>query len=79
MNIEGIYISKITNLLIILLTFHSTVEVTKFEELEEAHAEVRLKQLLWGSLKEWDVSVDDWLQVYLLIGVLPERNCLFGN
>ena len=39
------------------------VEVTKFEELEEAHAEVRLKQLLWGSLKEWDVSVDEWLKV----------------
>jgi len=39
------------------------VEVTKFEELEEAHAEVRLKQLLWGSLKDWDVSVDQWLQV----------------
>ena len=39
------------------------VEVKKFEELEEVHAEIRLKQLLWDSLKEWDGSVDQWLQV----------------
>lgn len=39
------------------------VEVTKYEELEEVHAEIRLKQLLWDSLREWDLSVDQWLQV----------------
>ena len=39
------------------------VEVTKFEELEEVHAEVKLKQLLWDSLQEWDSTVDDLLKV----------------
>ena len=39
------------------------VEVTKFEELEEVHAEIKLKQLLWNSLKEWDTGVDEWLLV----------------
>ena len=42
------------------------VEVTKFEELEEVHAEIKLKQLLWDSLKEWDKGVDGWLQVRFL-------------
>ena len=38
------------------------VEVKKFEELEEVHAEIKLKQLLWNSLQNWDKSIDDWLQ-----------------
>ena len=39
------------------------VEVTKFEELEDTHAEVKLKQLLWDSQKEWDVAYDGWMKV----------------
>ncbi|EDO31800.1 predicted protein [Nematostella vectensis] len=38
------------------------VEVTKFEELEEVHAELRLKQSLWNSLVEWDQSQQDWTE-----------------
>ncbi|CAH1788943.1 unnamed protein product, partial [Owenia fusiformis] len=36
------------------------VEVTKYEALEEAHAELKLKQLLWDSLSEWDELVTAW-------------------
>ena len=35
--------------------------MTKYEELEEVHAEIRLKQLLWDSLNEWNTTVDEWL------------------
>ncbi|KAE8631104.1 hypothetical protein XENTR_v10001083 [Xenopus tropicalis] len=38
------------------------VEVTKYEALEEVCAEVKLKQLLWDSLAEWDVLQDEWMQ-----------------
>jgi dynein heavy chain len=34
--------------------------VTKFDELEEAFAEIKLKELLWDSIEEWDVCFDDW-------------------
>ena len=43
------------------------VEVTKFEEMEEVHAEIILKQLLWNSLSEWDGVVDNWLEVSWLV------------
>ncbi|XP_071788570.1 dynein axonemal heavy chain 6-like isoform X3 [Asterias amurensis] len=36
------------------------VEVTKYEELEETHAELKLKQLLWESLDEWDTIAAQW-------------------
>ncbi|CAD5112359.1 DgyrCDS1592 [Dimorphilus gyrociliatus] len=36
------------------------VEVTKYEELEEVHAELKLKQLLWDSLEEWENCVSEW-------------------
>jgi hypothetical protein len=39
------------------------VEVTKYEELEDVHAELRLKQLLWDSLDEWDTLVATWKEV----------------
>uniref|UniRef100_A0A4W3JW30 Dynein axonemal heavy chain 6 n=1 Tax=Callorhinchus milii TaxID=7868 RepID=A0A4W3JW30_CALMI len=39
------------------------VEVTKFEMLEEVHAELKLKQLLWNSLDEWDLLVEEWMQL----------------
>ncbi|XP_044515237.1 dynein axonemal heavy chain 6 [Gracilinanus agilis] len=37
------------------------VEVSKFETLEEVSAELKLKQLLWDSLSEWDDLQDNWL------------------
>ncbi|GCC25591.1 hypothetical protein chiPu_0004002 [Chiloscyllium punctatum] len=39
------------------------VEITKFDLLEEVHADVKLKQLLWNSLNDWDLRVDEWLQL----------------
>ncbi len=36
------------------------VEVTKYEELEEVHAELKLKQLLWDSIDEWDKLIQEW-------------------
>ncbi|KAM4809142.1 dynein axonemal heavy chain 6 [Rhinophrynus dorsalis] len=38
------------------------VEVTKYEALEEVCAEVKLKQLLWDSISEWDVLQAEWMQ-----------------
>ncbi|KAF6103026.1 dynein axonemal heavy chain 6 [Phyllostomus discolor] len=38
------------------------VEVSKFEDLEEVSAEVKLKQLLWDSLQEWDQLQEEWLK-----------------
>ena len=38
------------------------VEVTKYDELEEVHAELKLKQLLWDSIDEWDNMVNDWME-----------------
>lgn len=39
------------------------VEITKYEELEEVHAEIRLKQLLWDSMNEWNASVEEYMTV----------------
>lgn len=39
------------------------VEVTKYDELEEVHAELKLKQLLWDSIDEWDKMVTEWSEV----------------
>ena len=36
------------------------VEVTKFDELEETIGEIKLKELLWNSIEEWDVLFDEW-------------------
>ncbi|XP_051785909.1 dynein axonemal heavy chain 6 [Erpetoichthys calabaricus] len=38
------------------------VEVTKYEALEELNAELRLKQLLWNSLDEWDIMETEWME-----------------
>ena len=40
--------------------------MAKFEELEEVHAELRLKQALWNSLVEWDVVNEEWLEVNIV-------------
>ena len=42
---------------------HFKVEVTKYEELEEVHSEIKLKQLLWKSLGEWDIVLQQWMEV----------------
>ena len=42
------------------------VEVTRFEELEEVSAELKLKQLLWDSVQEWDTLYATWLEESLL-------------
>jgi len=39
------------------------VEVTKFDELEQVAAEIKLKQLLWTSLEEWDDMSRGWMSV----------------
>lgn len=36
------------------------VEVTKFDELEEVYGELKLKELLWNSLGEWDVMLEEY-------------------
>ena len=39
------------------------VEVTKYEELEEVFAELKMKQQLWGSIDDWDALVKGWMEV----------------
>ncbi len=39
------------------------VEVTKFEDLDDTYTEVKLKQLLWESQKEWDNVYEGWMKV----------------
>jgi len=39
------------------------VEVTKFDALEEAHAELKLKELLWTAIDDWDKLLMDWTTV----------------
>ncbi|KAK3599709.1 hypothetical protein CHS0354_037182 [Potamilus streckersoni] len=38
------------------------VEVAKFDALEEAHAELKLKELLWTAIDDWDNLVTEWTQ-----------------
>lgn len=49
--------------LYILLIIFLKVEVSKFDALEEVSAELKLKQLLWDSLSEWDQLQQEWLKV----------------
>ena len=37
--------------------------MSKFEALEEVSAELKLKQLLWDFLSEWDQLQQQWLKV----------------
>lgn len=50
------------SLRLVIMNFFQ-VEVTKFDALEEAHAELKLKQQLWDSIDEWDKLSTDWLSV----------------
>ncbi len=40
--------------------------MTRFEELEETHAEVKLKQVLWESQGEWGRDYEAWMIVSAL-------------
>ena len=37
--------------------------MTRFEDLEETHAEVKLKQTLWESQREWEHDYETWTTV----------------
>ena len=56
------------------------VEVTKYEELEEVFAELKMKQQLWGSIDDWDALVKEWMEVGRTIcldtvnGAFPYKN-----
>ena len=39
------------------------VEVSRFEDLEESHAEVKLKETLWLTQKEWEADAEKWMHV----------------
>ena len=39
------------------------VEVTKFEQLDDTYSEVKLKQLLWESQREWEAMCEEWMKV----------------
>ncbi len=39
------------------------MEVSRFEDLEETHAEVKLKQTLWLTQKEWEIDAENWMLV----------------
>ena len=39
------------------------VEVTKFDALEETHAELKLKDMLWNAIDEWDGLMSEWTTV----------------
>ncbi len=39
------------------------VEVTRFDDLEEVHAEVKLKQTLWESKRDWVSDNETWITV----------------
>ena len=37
--------------------------MTKYEELEEVDSELKLKQLLWDSIDDWDSMINEWMEV----------------
>ncbi|XP_055873384.1 dynein axonemal heavy chain 6-like isoform X2 [Biomphalaria glabrata] len=39
------------------------VEVAKFDALEETHAELKLKDILWNAIDEWDALMNDWTTI----------------
>ncbi|BFZ25685.1 hypothetical protein BsWGS_28724 [Bradybaena similaris] len=39
------------------------VEVAKFDALEETHAELKLKDMLWNAIEEWDTFMNEWMMV----------------
>lgn len=62
----------------ILITFWwLKLEVTTFGILEELKAELRLKQLLWESVQEWDSSLNGWRKVRCIYVSGIEDNNIF--
>ena len=57
-------------MLIFFINFQ--VEVTKFDALEEAHAELKLKELLWNAIDEWDNLLADWTQVIKMSSLIRQ-------
>jgi len=39
------------------------MEVTKYEQLEMVNAELKLKQLLWSSIDQWEEITAEWMDV----------------
>ncbi|CAG5121595.1 unnamed protein product, partial [Candidula unifasciata] len=37
------------------------VEVSKFDALEETHAELKLKDMLWNAIDEWESFMNEWM------------------
>ena len=37
--------------------------MTRFDDLEEVHAEVKLKQSLWEAKKDWVADYESWMTV----------------
>ena len=56
-------VSKLTRNCIVFKVslFLFKLEVTKFDELEEVHSELKLKELLWYSLDDWDALYNKWV------------------
>ena len=50
------------------------VEVTRFEDLEETHTEVKLKQTLWESQREWERDYETWTTVSPQVPPPPKKN-----
>ena len=44
--------------------------MTKYEDLEEVDAELKLKHLLWDSLDNWDKMINGWMDVSLFLIVI---------
>ena len=53
----------IVNIITLLDHAPCQVEVTKFEELEEAHADVKMKKNLWDAQSDWDALYEEWMMV----------------
>ena len=50
--------------------------MTRNEELEETHAEVKLKLLLWDAQKYWEEANGEWMEVSLTLTTdVPSFHC----
>ena len=39
------------------------VPVTTYEELGDVNEEIKMKQLLWDSIVQWDKNIQEWMDV----------------
>ena len=49
--------------------------MTRFEELEETHAEVKLRQSLWQTQKDWENEYVNWMEVCMHHFMCKRRKC----